>query len=306
MQIRELIGTEKAIGIASRLDSGKAIAITKDLINFFVNNKVKVYPEARIANLVSAGVFGKPLNEMNRFEVPLVISVGGDGTILRVAQNLPFKNPSAILGINVGAVGFLAEFDLTGKEPFEEILSTDLKEERCMRLSTHIEKTERLPLALNEVLIITSRPSKALSITIRVDGQEFSSGYVDGILVCTPTGSTAYSLSAGGSIMVPELDAIQIVPVCPFARTGLKPLVIGTESVVEIELLRPKLNAIVAIDGQREYTIMPSNNITIRKSTNYIRCLRSPNLKKSFFSRLNNKLLPGARFPVPRHDSPEE
>jgi NAD kinase len=83
-------------------------------------------------------------------------------------------------------------------------------------------------------------------------------------------------------------------------------LVVGPESVIEIELLRPKLNAIVAIDGQREISIAPTKNIIIKKSPSYIKFFRSSNLKQSFFSRLENKLLPGAKFPVPKRDSPEE
>ncbi|MHA1791501.1 MAG: NAD(+)/NADH kinase [Promethearchaeota archaeon] len=305
MKLADLIHSNKALAIASRLDSGKAINLTKSLIKFLKEKGIKVYPEARIANIV--GYLGQQLNDLHERDVPVIIAVGGDGTILRVAQSLSINDPPAILGINVGAVGFLAEFDMgTEQNSFESLITSEYVKERCMRLICTIEKTEKLPLALNEVLVITSRPSKALSVVIKINGEFYSSGYVDGIVISTPTGSTAYSLSAGGSIIVPELNLIQIVPVCPFARSGLKPLIVSVDSVIEIELLRPKLSAIVAIDGQKEFTISPSRKIIIKKSNHYINCLRSKNLKKSFFHRLNNKLLPGAIFPVPKHDSPEE
>ncbi|MFX0102657.1 MAG: NAD(+)/NADH kinase [Candidatus Hodarchaeota archaeon] len=298
---------DKSIAIASRLDSNKAINLTRDLIKFLMEDKkIKVNPEARIANLVNLPMLGMPLYEMTRDKIAAILCIGGDGTVLRVAQNLPLKNPPAILGINVGAVGFLAEFDMPAVENFPQLLSTNFYFEKCMRLSCFLEDQGYLPPAMNEVLIITSRPSKALSVVISVDGQVFSSGYVDGIIASTSTGSTAYSLSAGGTIMVPEMEAIQIVPVCPFARTGIKPLIIKPNSRIEIELMRPKLNAIISIDGQREYTINPTNKIKIKRSPHNITFLRSKNLKQSFFSRLNRKLLPGASFPVPKRDGVEE
>nr|MDO8108974.1 NAD(+)/NADH kinase [Candidatus Sigynarchaeota archaeon] len=308
MKLTELVGenSTRSIGIASRLDSSRAISVSKDLTSFLIEKKIKICPEARIANIL--GMEGKPLHEMVAEQVPAIACVGGDGTILRVAQKLSFKNPPAILGINVGAVGFLAEFDVNSKDSFNQLLSANLIEEKCVRLSCHVDNHDHFPPALNEILVITSRPSKALSITVSVDHQMYATGYVDGVIVATPTGSTAYSLSAGGGIVAPEVDAIQIVPVCPFVRTGFKPLIINSNSTVEIELLRPKLNAVVAIDGQSEFVINSSSTkrITIRKSTSGISFLRNHSLKNSFFSRLNKKLLPGARFPVPRYDQPEE
>lgn len=307
MKLIELVTNEKAIGIASRLDSSKAISVSKDLASFLIEKKIRVCPESRIANILGS-LNGKSLHDMYKDQVPVIACVGGDGTILRVAQKLP-KNPPAILGINVGAVGFLAEFDINSKESFNQLFeSSNLIEERCMRLSCHVEDNDHFPLALNEILIITSRPSKALSISVYVDKQLYSTGYVDGIIISTPTGSTAYALSAGGAIMTPEVDAIQIVPVCPFVRTGFKPLIINPNSTIEIELLRPKLNAVIAVDGQSEFVVNSSatKKIVIRKSSSTISFLRSTGLKTSFFSRLNHKLLPGAKFPVPKHDQPEE
>jgi NAD+ kinase len=308
MKLIDLAGSQRAVAIASRLDSQKAIAISKELVTFLQERKIKVYAEARIASIL--GCLGRALYEMTEDQVPVVLCIGGDGTILRVAQKLPFKNMPAILGINVGAVGFMAEFDIPSKDSFPQLVSANLIEEKCMRLSCHVDTQgqNHLPLALNEVLIITSRPSKALSITIRVDGQVYSSGYVDGVIVSTPTGSTAYAMSAGGAIVAPTIDAIQVVPVCPFARSGLKPLIVNPESAVEIELLRPKLNAIIAIDGQFETPVVASaaTRISIKRSGSIVKFLRTQAGEASFFSRLNRKLLPGAKFPLPKHDQPEE
>lgn len=310
MKLADLVDSGKVVAIASRLDSARAIEVSKDLLAFFKENKIRVAPESRIAHLVGHGHASMPLHEMHEEQVPVILCVGGDGTILRVAQKLPPRDPPALLGINVGAVGFLAEFDITSKDQYSQLLSTPLVDERCTRLACTVGNLpgNHLPLALNEILVITSRPSKALSISIRVDGQIYSSGYVDGLIVSTPTGSTAYSLSAGGSIMSPELNAVQITPVCPFARTGIKPLVVQPDSHIEIELMRPKLNAILVVDGQYEMTVQTqaSNVISIKRSTSSIHFLRTGTLKQSFFSRLGRKLLPGARFPVPKHDQPEE
>ncbi|MHA1697894.1 MAG: NAD(+)/NADH kinase [Promethearchaeota archaeon] len=303
MKLKE---SDKPIAIASRLDSIKAISLSKEIIKFLIEQKIKAQPESRIANIVGYPMLGRSLSKMTRENTAAIISIGGDGTILRVAQNLPLKDTPPILGINVGAVGYLSEFDMPNPKNFKNLIELDFHEEKCIRLSCEINGVRNFPPALNEVLIITSRPSKALGIVIKVDGFRYSSGYVDGVLISTPIGSTAYCLSAGGCIMVPNLEAIQIVPICPFTRSGLKPLVLDANSKIEIELLRPKLNALITVDGQKEVTISPAKRIIIKKSKNNISFLRASSTKKSFFSRLNKKLLPDAKFPVPQHDSPEE
>src|SRR5271157_1923612 len=165
MKIIDLASSGKAIGIASRLDSSKAISVSKDLASVLMEKKIRICPESRIANILGSvgSVNGKSLHDMYKDQVPVIACVGGDGTILRVAQKLP-KNPPAILGINVGAVGFLAEFDINSKDSFNQLISANLIEERCMRLTCHVDNNDHFPLALNEILVITSRPSKASAL----------------------------------------------------------------------------------------------------------------------------------------------
>ncbi|MCP4762443.1 MAG: hypothetical protein GY870_11730 [archaeon] len=298
--------SELPIAIACRLDKENALELTGKIINYFIEKKVKIVLESRIAQRFR--FIGKmELRQMTENTVKLIISIGGDGTILRVAQNLPRRKPTPLLGINIDSVGFLDEVDIEKNSLYkilDQLRTNDYTIERSVRLATYYNQ-KRLPDALNEVLCITSNPSKVLHVALKIDNEFFNTGYLDGVIVSTSVGSTAYCLSAGGSLIDPKLKTIQIVPVNPFARSGnLKPIVIPSSSKVEIELVRPKLNALIIIDGQTEYKAFPKTKIEIKKSESDLKFVRLNNSINTFYYKLRTKILAGV--PVPKEDSPEE
>jgi NAD+ kinase len=299
---------DRPIAIACRLDTEQSVLITEKIINYLTSKNVKIVLETRIAQRFHQFIPKKDLRDMSEDSVKLLISVGGDGTILRVAQNLPRKNPTPILGINLGSVGFLDESEADDKALFstlDKIINDDYTVERSMRI-TGIYNHIRLADALNELYIVSAKPSKVLHVGIKVDNEFLSTGYMDGVIISTSVGSTAYCLSAGGSLVDPRLRVIQIVPVNPFARAGsLKPIVLPSTSEVEIQLLRPKLNALIIIDGQQEYKAFPKTSIRIRKSESDIKFVRlNKNFHEGFYNKLRSKLLMGITLPA--EDSPEE
>jgi NAD+ kinase len=246
---------------------------------------------------------------MDENSVKLIISVGGDGTLLRIAGNLP-RNPAPLFGINIGSVGFLDEFDFSESEDLiykvlDRIIAGDYFIESSMRLSAVCNR-KRLQNALNEVYIVSSKPSKVLHVSIKIDNVLLNTAYLDGVLISTQAGSTAYSLSAGGTLVDPRLKIIQIVPVNPFARTGgINPIIIPSTSEVEIELIRPKLNALVVIDGQQEYHAYPRSIIKIRNADSNLKFVRlKKDFKSLYYEKLRLKILTGVK--IPREDSPEE
>ncbi|MHA1340357.1 MAG: NAD(+)/NADH kinase [Promethearchaeota archaeon] len=294
------------IAIACRLDKQNALDLVKKIIEYLKKKNIKFVLENRIAHRFSPH-FRKELSKMNEKTVKIILSIGGDGTVLRVCQNLPRKDPAPIFGINIDSVGFLDDFDLRKNDLYnflDDIINNNYIIEKSFRLATFYNKN-RLKDALNEVYIVSSKLSKVLHISIKIDGMLYNNAYLDGVIISTSVGSTAYCLSAGGALLDPRLKAIQIVPVNPFAGSGaLKPIVIPSSSTIEIELLRPRLNAIIIIDGQMEYKATPKSIIRVRRSESDIKFARLKNSPKNFYNKLRTKLLYGVH--VPEEDSPEE
>jgi NAD+ kinase len=282
----------RAVGIACRLDSPETIKVVQFITDYLLKRKEKIYYETRISSKFIRH-FAKNLGDMTIDNTKFIISVGGDGTVLRVAQNIPKVKTPPILGVNMGSVGFLDESDKdTLERDLDSVFNGDYFVEHCARLTTYVGN-QKLPHALNEVLIISSKPSKVLYVNIVIDGAYFTSSYLDGLIISTHTGSTAYALSAGGVLMDPRVDVFEIVPLNPFAGTGaLRPLIVPTSAEILIKLQRPRLNGLIVIDGQTEYKVSPQINITIRKSDSDISFIRfRENLQEGYFERVRNKIL---------------
>jgi NAD+ kinase len=300
---------KKAISLACRMDSERAINLTKKLFEFLVKKGEVVQLETRIAPKVFPHN-GKNLDEMNSQNTKFIISIGGDGTILRVANNLSQSDPPPILGVNIGSLGFLDESnERTIFSDLNRVLKGEFILEKCSKITPYIVKNNeeyKLDNALNEILVISSKNTKVLLVSIKVDGVFLNRSYLDGVIVSTSTGSTAYNLSAGGSIVKSSLDIMQVTPLNSFARSGLKPIILPINCEVEIKLLRHRLDADVVIDGQKSFrNVSPNTVIKIRKANAYSHFIRfSKSLSDNYFRRLRKKIIGTLR--VPLDDSPEE
>ncbi|UCD01297.1 MAG: NAD(+)/NADH kinase [Promethearchaeota archaeon] len=297
---------KKPIALACRMDSERAIKLTRRIFEFLVQKGEVVYLETRIAPKIFPHN-GMDLSEMTAENIKFIIIIGGDGSILRVANGLSQKNPPPILGVNVGSIGFLDESNerMVFKD-ITRILNGEYELEHCSKITAYIVKNSdeiRLSNALNEVLIVSSKSSKVLQVSIKINGTFLNRSYLDGVIVSTSTGSTAYNLSAGGAIVNPGMEIMQITPLNSFAGSGLKPIIIPIDSEVEIQLLRPRLDAKIVIDGQQIIKrIAPNTKIRIRKANSQNKFIR---FSKSYYSRLRKKII-GTLRRVPIDDSPEE
>lgn len=303
---------EKAIALACRMDSERAFKLTKKIYNFLIKKKGQdVFLETRIAPKIFP-LHGKDLNDMNSDNTKFVISVGGDGTLLRVAHGLNQKDSPPILGVNIGSIGFLDESnERTVFNDLEKILEGNYILENCSKITAYLVKNNsediRLNNALNEILIISSKASKILQISVKVNGVFLNRSYLDGVIISTSTGSTAYNLSAGGAIVNPKLDIMQITPLNPYARMGLKPIILPIDSEVGIKLLRPRIEAKIVIDGQRTIKSIPPNTIIkIRKANSNVQFVRlTKTVDENYIKRLRKKII-GTYRGLPLSDSPEE
>ena len=297
---------KKPIGLACRLDSERAIKLTRRIFEFLVQKGEVVYLETRIAPKIFPHN-SMDLGEMNAENIKFIVVIGGDGSILRVANRLSQNNPPPILGVNVGSIGFLDESNGTNIfKDLSKVLNGAYTLELCSKITAYIVKNSgeiKLSNALNEILIISSKSSKVLQVSIKIDGVFLNRSYLDGVIISTPTGSTAYNLSAGGAIVNPNMEIIQITPLNSFAGSGLKPIIIPIDSEIEIQLIRPRLDGKIVIDGQQIIKrIAPNTKIRIRKASSQNKFIR---FKGSYYNRLRKKIIGTVRR-VPIDDSPEE
>ncbi|MFX1487878.1 MAG: NAD(+)/NADH kinase [Promethearchaeota archaeon] len=296
---------KKPIALACRLDSERAIKLAKRVFEFLVQKREVVYLETRIAPKILPHN-GMDLADMTAENIKFIIVIGGDGSILRVADGLSQKDPPPILGVNIGSIGFLDESnERTVFKDIMKVLNGEYTCEICSKISPYIVKNSeeiKLNNALNEVLIVSSKSSKVLQISIKINNVFLNRSYLDGVIISTATGSTAYNLSAGGAIVNPKMEIMQITPLNSYAGSGIKPIIVSLDSVIEIQLLRPRLDGKIVIDGQRTFKkIAPNTKIRVRKANSQNKFIR---FSKSYYTRLRKKIIGTVR--VPLDDSPEE
>ncbi len=230
-----------------------------------------------------------PLDELIKFS-DLIVSIGGDGTILSTAYSIR-NTEKPIIGVNLGKMGFLAEFDV---DSFKELLN-DLKKgsylvEKRMTLRGKIEGVDEELYAINDIVIDKGSWAKLIELTIKIDNDYVSTFSADGLIVATPTGSTGYSLAAGGPIVNPKTKAITLSPIAPHILT-MRPLVISGEQKITIvaRSLYGKVN--INSDGQRTISRNTPVTIEITRGKNSFNLVHSN--KSNYFEILRNKLFWG-------------
>lgn len=234
--------------------------------------------------------------EVERFEeidpnlIELVIVLGGDGTILRAAE-LMRDHPVALLGVNLGHVGFLAESERDDLGyTVARALARDYTVEERMTLSVRAKVGNEVVYeswALNEATVEKAERERMLEVVVEVDRRPLSSFGCDGIVMSTPTGSTAYSFSAGGPIVWPSLEALLLVPLSAHALFA-RPLVVGPESSLAVEILqRTEAAAVIWCDGRRTFDLPPGARVIVRRSPVPVRLARLH--EAPFTDRLVNK-----------------
>ncbi|HEU4454507.1 MAG TPA: NAD(+)/NADH kinase [Longimicrobium sp.] len=221
----------------------------------------------------------------------LLITLGGDGTLLRGAR-LVALHGVPVMGINLGHLGFLTA---AAPADLETALSAWCRGESTLdeRMALHVVAESENGdgrgryLALNDAVLHKGGAARVIRLAVSASGEAVGTYSADGIILSTPTGSTAYSLSAGGPIVVPTVDCIIATPICPHTL-GVRPLVLPADQVLTIEVLTPSEELILTIDGQEHERLTPGQKVVIRRAELPVRLVRFPG--QTFFSTLRRKL----------------
>jgi len=285
----------KRVGIVAKTDRAEARTTVAELLRWCAANGVVPVLDKETAEALcpDAGVASTRKPDLPG-QVDLLLVLGGDGTLLSVAR-LVGDLGVPILGVNLGGLGFLTA--LTAEELFpalEAHLRSELViEERMMLAAAVSRQGERLSeyVALNDMVITKSAMSRIIRLEVAVD-EQFATGYrADGLIISTPTGSTAYCLSAGGPIVFPTMDAVVLTPICSHTLTN-RPIVLPASQRIEVKLLTDQ-DVMLTADGQVGFALKQWDTVEIYRAAARIRLLRPS--QKHFFSVLRTKLKWGER-----------
>jgi NAD+ kinase len=221
----------------------------------------------------------------------IIISVGGDGTMLATAYKA-YLYDKPVLGLNLGKLGFLVQTDVAQMDSVIDILKNEkftIEERMVLFGSSNDYKNSEL-VAVNDFVIEKGGWAKMIELTVSVDDEYVTTFSADGLIIATPTGSTGYSLSTGGPIVAPTTKAITLSPISPHSLT-VKPIVLSSEQVIKLTANSPYKNIQVSCDGQRVYKFSPPLKIEIKKSDRSLKLIKTS--LTTYFETLRKKLLWG-------------
>ena len=223
-------------------------------------------------------------------QVDLMLVLGGDGTMIATARMIS-DTEVPVIGVNYGGLGYLAEFRI--EELFtalESILAGDYRLQKRVMLAVELRRGDDAVTknrVLNDVVMNKSALARIIEIETYLNGQFVNSFRADGLIVSTPTGSTAYNLSAGGPIVFPSMNAIVITPICPFTLSN-RPIVVPDDSVIEVRLMTEKEDVALTLDGQVGFPLQAHDRVVIRKSDTNFNLVQPKN--RNYFDLLRDKL----------------
>ena len=315
------------VGVISRIDQKRPILFSAKVIDYLLTNGREVIIEKELAdeliklkenpeleNIIKRIQDNYPeishfLDDINfnidfeqlaepikDFDCDMALVLGGDGTLLRAQGKMKPEIP--IFGINMGTVGFLTEIEVKDTfEALDEILKGDYYKEKRTRLVVSHESN--MFTAMNEVVIMTDKPAKMLHFEIKVDGETIEEVRADGLIVSTPSGSTAYAMSAGGPIVDPKVAGFVIIPICPY-KLGVRPFVVSDNSEITVKLLKKGKSAVFVMDGQINEEADYEEEIKFKKADKDAYFIRTST--KYFYEKVKDKLKEGGINTNPRCD----
>ena len=280
----------RSVGLVIKRDDSEAFAIAFGLSAWLRSRHIEILAEPEVAAELKA----EPLHKRElAHRADLLVVLGGDGTLLSIARFVG-ERETPILGINLGVLGYLTQAATTeAQSSIERVLEGDFTVDRRITLEARVVSPEGHPAresrifqALNDMVIHKRQLGRLLDMEVTADRKPFCSYRADGLIVATPTGSTAYALSAGGPIIFPTLGVIVLAPICPHTLSN-RPVVLPDSSVLEFAVKASDHEATLIVDGQENIPLGANDRVQIRKGRC---CVALVGSSHSYFEIWRNKL----------------
>ena len=285
------------IGLVGRLGHAATVDSLLRLLTFLRGRDVQVTMDEKTASLLPEGNYAVHDREQLSADCDLIIVVGGDGSLLGVARTVASLGVP-VIGINRGRLGFLTDIMPDEVETrLAAVMDGEYTEESRFLLEFEVRRNDQLlpgGCALNDIVLHPGTAAQMIDFELFIDGQFVNSQQSDGLIVATPTGSTAYSLSAGGPIMHPSLNAMVLVPMYPHSLSS-RPLVVDADSVICVRVVKQRsIVPLVSSDGAANFTTEPGDEIIIRKKADPLRLIHP--LDHNYYETCRSKLGWGNRL----------
>lgn len=280
----------KNIGFITNIDKDPDLSHTSQLVEWVEEKGHNVFLKDIIQKEINMGISAATTDEIY-VKSDFVVVLGGDGTILRVARKAALYD-TPILGINFGTLGYLADVERSDAiEAITNVLENKYTIEKRMMLEAFMERgciSHDINLALNEVCITNLAFSRMITLDIQINNKYVDTVRADGIIVSTPTGSTAYNLSAGGPILSPDTELITITHICPHTLYS-RPIVVSGDDKIKIQVKGNFNNIQFTCDGQNGQPLKDGDVVVIKKSDYYTNIIKTTNL--NFYDILRRKMV---------------
>ncbi len=284
----------KKIGITSKPKKTEVREIVPPLIEWLRARQIEVCIDKETAATLEIRERSLTRNEMPT-QVDLIVVLGGDGTLLATARALNRK-PVPLLAVNLGGLGFLTVVTTEELYPtLESAIAGNLQTEQRVQIEAEIVRADEVIasyLALNDVVLNKGAIARVLDFDVCVDGKFVSTYKADGLIVSTPTGSTAYSLAAGGPVIVPSVEAFIVTPICAHTLTN-RPIVLPDSVTVEVAVKSQRESVYLTVDGQVGIALRSDDTVRVKKAASHAVLVQS--FHKNYFEVLRQKLKLGER-----------
>lgn len=287
--MKKLAEQIQRVGLIANSDKISSCPLVRRAASLIRTSRRAVLTDAATASLASLKVPTCPDPAALARQVDLMMVFGGDGTMLRVARETAGSR-TPFIGINVGSLGFLTDVQahqlpLALKQIWAG--ETILESRSLIEASVRSGSNRVTESALNDFVISRGAAPRLIDLEVTVDGETLTRYRCDGLIVCTPTGSTAYSLSAGGAVVSPTADVFTLTPICPHTLSN-RSVIVGLDSTVCVKVLSERVDTFLTSDGQKVIPLFTGEVVTIRRSRQSIRLLHLA--RSSFFETLRRKL----------------
>ena len=278
------------VAVFPNIDKENAPMVLKRIVDFYHDKDVKILMPMDGAKFFDYRKYG--VEDIENHPIDMALSIGGDGTLLGICIRL-YERDIPVCGINIGTFGFLADIELPEIESkLEKIMQGQYYIEERMLVSGFVksgEDDERfLGHAINDVVVTKSGAARMLHLGLMVDGCRVMDYKADGLIVSTATGSTAYSLSAGGPLINPKIKVLLLTPICPHTFNA-RPMVIDENDEVKINVAAFHQDIIVTFDGQETFKIKPGDTVIVRKAPLPAKIVKFDD--KNYYQTIRTKLL---------------